>query len=140
MEYERVEDERIIRDEEVESDDHVLVVEDEEVLEEDEEIVGFPVSDPVGAYIYGLTDVFPKSLGEWRFSDLVREFWKALHMKDFRRSKRLRNLIYAFCPLRPTSCPLFSNKTICKYGLVSVCKFFTREPKPRKIRKWFRGK
>jgi hypothetical protein len=140
-EYEPVEeDEEVVEEEEeVVSEDEEVVESDEDVVEEDEEVVAGPrVADPVYAYVLGVVDAPPATLGEWRFYDLLVELRKAETLGYADRVRRLRRLIWLFCPLKPGRCPFLSLAADCPFRMEQSCRaFFFLKPE-RKARAWFR--
>jgi hypothetical protein len=144
--FERVEDEdlyeRVEEEEEVVSGDEEVVGEEEEVVTEDEEVVGRPRGDPVAEYLYGLSDALPTSLGEWSVPWLLGELRRAERLGDQKRARRAARLIYAFCPAKPSMCPMYSLTLKCPYGIEKRCRGFARAEerrveKPRRWRRWY---
>lgn len=145
--FERVEDEdlyeRVEESEEVVESDEEVVLEDEEVVESGEETVGRPRGDPVAEYLYGLSGALPTSLGEWSVPWLLGELRRAEALGDRKRARRAARLIYAFCPAKPSMCPMYSLTLKCPYGIERRCRGFARAEerrieKPRKWRSWYR--
>ena len=139
--YEPVEeDEEVVGEEyEVVGEEEEVVEGGEEVVEEGEEVVEGPrVSDPVHAYVLGVVDTPPASLGEWRFYDLLAELRKAERLGHADRVRRLHRLVWLFCPLKPGRCPFLSLATDCPLGMEQSCRaFFFLKPE-KKTRTWFR--
>ena len=130
--FERVEDEDL----------YERVEEEEEVVSEDEEVVGRPRGDPVAEYLYGLSDALPTSLGEWSVPWLLGELRRAERLGDQKRARRAARLIYAFCPAKPSMCPMYSLTLKCPYGIEKRCRGFARAEerrteKPRRWRRWY---
>ena len=143
--FERVDEdeEAVVEDEEVVESDEEIVEEDEEVVTEDEEVVGRPRGDPVGEYLYGLTNELPKTLGEWSVPWLLAEMRKAEALGDRGRARRAARLAYQFCPAKPQTCPLYTLSK-CPYGIERRCRAFAqaerrRAERPKKWRSWYRG-
>lgn len=134
------EDEEVVEDEyELADGGEEAVERDEEVVERDEEVVaGVRVADPVYAYILGAVDVPPKSLGEWRFYDLFVELWRAERLGYTGRAKRIKRLIWLFCPYKPRGCPLFTFASRCPFGMEKSCRGFAFAKKRQRGRGWYK--
>jgi hypothetical protein len=135
------EDEEVVgEEEEVVGEDEETVEADEEPVEDSEEEVVTPprVADPVYAYILGVGNA-PESLGEWRFYDLLVELRKAEALGYRDRAKRIRRLIWLFCPVKPNRCPFLSYTAECPFHMEKSCRaFFFLKPE-KKARTWFHG-
>jgi len=139
---ERVDDEdlyEVIEEEEEEAGgEEEAVLEDEEIVDEGETVIGRPEGDPVAEYLYGLTSEQPVGLGEWSVSRLLLELRKAEALGDQRRARRAARLIYRFCPAKSSLCPMYSLTLKCPYGLEKRCRGFARaeEQRVKRTKKW----
>jgi hypothetical protein len=133
-------------DEEVVEDEYEAIGEDEEAVEKDEEVVegdervvaGVGVADPVYAYILGAVEAPPKSLGEWRFYDLFVELWRAERLGHAGRAKRVKRLIWMFCPFKPRGCPLYTFVSRCPFGMEKSCRAFAFAKRGQRGRGWYK--
>jgi hypothetical protein len=134
-------------DEEAIGEEEESVSEDEEVVDLEEETVrdetvavGYPsVADHVYAYILGVGDE-PKDLDGWHFYDLFTELRKAEATGDKKRAKRIRKLIFMFCPYKPRRCPIYTIEVEkCPFHMEKSCRAYayTSIKKTRKNKSWF---
>jgi len=133
-----VEDEVVGEEEEIVNAEEEPVEESEEVVEGEEVAVGKPnVADPVYAYILGVSRI-PDGLGEWDFLGLLSELRKAEALGLSDRAKRIRRLVWLFCPLKPNKCPFYSFVTRCPFGMEKSCRAFAFAKKGQRGRGWYK--
>jgi len=141
--FERVEDEEeVLEDETVEytGEAYEVVDEDAELVTEEYEIEWKPNCDPVLEYIEGLRSKMPKKEEPTAvtFTELLVEFLKASKIDDEEKMRRIAKVLFIYCPLKPTKCPLYDiYTTSCPFGLENRCRIYAMK-KPKKIHKWFR--
>ncbi|MCI4408417.1 MAG: hypothetical protein JHC26_04950 [Thermofilum sp.] len=134
-------------DEETVGEDEENVSEEEEVVDSEEEAVkdetitvGYPsVVDHVYAYILGMGEE-PKDLGGWQFDDLFIELRKAEAIGDKKRAKRIRKLIFMFCPYKPRRCPIYTIEVEkCPFRMEKSCRAYAYAymKKHKKNKSWF---
>jgi hypothetical protein len=133
-----VEDDEVVGEEEEKVDAEEEPVEDSEEVAGDEVAVGAPnVADPVYAYILGVSKV-PDGLGEWDFLDLLSELRKAEALGFTDRAKRIRRLVWLFCPLKPNKCPFYSFTARCPVKMEKSCRAFAFAKKGQRGRGWYK--
>jgi hypothetical protein len=117
------------------------VVDSEEENVRDETIaVGYPsIADHVYAYILGVGEE-PKDLDGWHFYDLFIELRKAEATGDKNRAKRIRKLIFMFCPYKPRRCPIFTIEVEkCPFRMEKSCRAhaYASMKRHKKNKTWF---
>ncbi|MEM0109638.1 MAG: hypothetical protein QXV17_02625 [Candidatus Micrarchaeaceae archaeon] len=139
------EDEEIVgEEEEAVGEEEGTVEADEEPVEDREEQVVTPprVADPVYTYILGVGNA-PESLGEWRFYDLLAELRKAEALGYRDRAKRIRRLVFMYCPYKPRRCPIYTIEVEkCPLHMEKSCRalaFHSLRKSQKKTRTWFHG-
>jgi len=136
-----VDDEEAVgEEEEAVSEDEEAVDSDVEAVRDDATAVGYPaIADQVYAYILGVGDE-PKDLGGWRFYDLFIELRKAEAAGDKNRAKRVRKLVFVFCPYRPRRCPIYTLEVErCPFRMEKGCRAYAYASmkNARKNKSWF---
>ena len=138
-EYEPVDDEYEVVEEEVGVVEEDEVVESEVGVVEEEVVAGSRIADPVYAFILGVVDTPPASLGEWRFYDLLVELRKVERLGYEDRVRRLRRLVWLFCPYKPRRCPIFTVEySTCPFYMEQSCRAYAFLKPRRRARSWFR--